>query len=193
MHIMEGFLPVEHALGWSLASAPFLAWGVHSVHLTQALNLEQIGPVGVGDVAAVLDLDRSHKAFLGPVEAIPYLARQERLTRSFTGAHPRVPVASVIAAASGVRPMWSPWLRETSPLVRTVRVPTVSVWMCRKVSEPRCSATPTVPDHRPPSVVTRRCSGTASSSNSDASTGRPDSAVNARASENRLSVGAWTR
>ena len=25
-----------------------LAWGVHSVHLTQALNLEQIGPVGAG-------------------------------------------------------------------------------------------------------------------------------------------------
>lgn len=31
MHIMEGFLPVEHAVGWSLASVPFLAWGVHSV------------------------------------------------------------------------------------------------------------------------------------------------------------------
>lgn len=28
MHIMEGYLPVEHAIGWSLASAPFLAWGV---------------------------------------------------------------------------------------------------------------------------------------------------------------------
>lgn len=31
MHIMEGFLPVEHAVGWSLASSPFLVWGVHSV------------------------------------------------------------------------------------------------------------------------------------------------------------------
>lgn len=28
MHIMEGFLPVEHALGWSLASAPFVVAGV---------------------------------------------------------------------------------------------------------------------------------------------------------------------
>jgi len=27
MHIMEGFLPVEHALGWTLASAPFVAYG----------------------------------------------------------------------------------------------------------------------------------------------------------------------
>lgn len=30
MHIMEGFLPVEHALGWTAASAPFVAWGIHS-------------------------------------------------------------------------------------------------------------------------------------------------------------------
>lgn len=31
MHIMEGFLPVEHALGWTLASAPFVALGIRSV------------------------------------------------------------------------------------------------------------------------------------------------------------------
>ncbi len=31
MHIMEGFLPVEHALGWTAASTPFVAWGVHSL------------------------------------------------------------------------------------------------------------------------------------------------------------------
>ena len=31
MHIMEGFLPVEHAVGWSLAAAPFVAYGLHSV------------------------------------------------------------------------------------------------------------------------------------------------------------------
>src|SRR5574343_906825 len=30
MHIMEGFLPVEHALGWTAASAPFVAWGIHA-------------------------------------------------------------------------------------------------------------------------------------------------------------------
>lgn len=29
MHIMEGFLPVEHAIGWTLVSAPFVAWGIH--------------------------------------------------------------------------------------------------------------------------------------------------------------------
>ncbi len=28
---MEGFLPVEHALGWTAASAPFLAYGLHSI------------------------------------------------------------------------------------------------------------------------------------------------------------------
>lgn len=31
MHIMEGFLPVEHALGWTLASAPFLAGGLYAI------------------------------------------------------------------------------------------------------------------------------------------------------------------
>jgi cobalt/nickel transport system permease protein len=31
MHIMEGFLPVKHAVGWSLASAPFIAYGIHSI------------------------------------------------------------------------------------------------------------------------------------------------------------------
>ncbi len=28
MHIMEGFLPLSHALGWTVASAPFVALGV---------------------------------------------------------------------------------------------------------------------------------------------------------------------
>ncbi|HEY3431248.1 MAG TPA: energy-coupling factor ABC transporter permease [Rhodocyclaceae bacterium] len=28
---MEGFLPVEHALGWTLASAPFLAGGLYAI------------------------------------------------------------------------------------------------------------------------------------------------------------------
>lgn len=31
MHIMEGFLPIEHAVGWSLASAPFVIIGCKSV------------------------------------------------------------------------------------------------------------------------------------------------------------------
>ena len=31
MHIMEGFLPVEHAVGWTIASAPFVAYGLHAV------------------------------------------------------------------------------------------------------------------------------------------------------------------
>jgi cobalt/nickel transport system permease protein len=28
MHIMEGYLPAAHAIGWSAASLPFLGWGV---------------------------------------------------------------------------------------------------------------------------------------------------------------------
>jgi cobalt/nickel transport system permease protein len=31
MHIMEGFLPIEHAVGWAVASAPFVAYGLYSV------------------------------------------------------------------------------------------------------------------------------------------------------------------
>ncbi|MGQ9922109.1 MAG: energy-coupling factor ABC transporter permease [Desulfobacca sp.] len=29
MHIMEGFLPVSHAVGWSVASLPFVGYGLH--------------------------------------------------------------------------------------------------------------------------------------------------------------------
>ena len=32
MHIMEGFLPVKHAIGWSAASAPFVAYGLFSAN-----------------------------------------------------------------------------------------------------------------------------------------------------------------
>lgn len=31
MHIMEGFLPVEHALGWGAVSLPFVALGLRSI------------------------------------------------------------------------------------------------------------------------------------------------------------------
>jgi cobalt/nickel transport system permease protein len=31
MHIMEGFLPVTHAVGWSLASLPFVGYGLHAI------------------------------------------------------------------------------------------------------------------------------------------------------------------
>ncbi|MDD2662495.1 MAG: energy-coupling factor ABC transporter permease [Dechloromonas sp.] len=47
MHIMEGFLPVEHALGWSLASAPFVAWGVHSMHRQLQTRPEQRMLLGI--------------------------------------------------------------------------------------------------------------------------------------------------
>ena len=33
MHIMEGFLPAEHAIGWTVASAPFVAYGVHRIRV----------------------------------------------------------------------------------------------------------------------------------------------------------------
>ena len=47
MHIMEGFLPVEHAIGWSVASAPFVAWGIVSIKKRIAANPEQRILLGV--------------------------------------------------------------------------------------------------------------------------------------------------
>ena len=32
MHIMEGFLPVKHAIGWTVVSAPFVAYGLCTVN-----------------------------------------------------------------------------------------------------------------------------------------------------------------
>jgi cobalt/nickel transport system permease protein len=32
MHIMEGFLPVKHAIGWSIASTPFVAYGLYTIN-----------------------------------------------------------------------------------------------------------------------------------------------------------------
>ena len=47
MHIMEGFLPVEHAIGWGAASAPFVAYGIHSIKKRIAANPEQRILLGV--------------------------------------------------------------------------------------------------------------------------------------------------
>lgn len=40
MHIMEGYLPIAHAAGWWVASAPFLIHGVYSVKRTLKDNPE---------------------------------------------------------------------------------------------------------------------------------------------------------
>ncbi|GBG00893.1 cobalt transport protein CbiM [Azospira sp. I13] len=47
MHIMEGFLPIEHAVGWSVAAAPFVAWGIRSVNHRIRENPEQRMLLGV--------------------------------------------------------------------------------------------------------------------------------------------------
>ena len=41
MHILEGFLPIEHGIGWTIASAPFVAHGIHAVNKSIAENPEQ--------------------------------------------------------------------------------------------------------------------------------------------------------
>ena len=57
MHIMEGFLPVEHALGWSIASAPFVAYGIYAVKKRIRDNPEQRMLLGV---AAAFTLSLIH-------------------------------------------------------------------------------------------------------------------------------------
>lgn len=52
MHIMEGFLPVAHAAGWTLASAPFLAWGVFHLRRQVAAEPAQRMLLGVATAFA---------------------------------------------------------------------------------------------------------------------------------------------
>ena len=47
MHIMEGFLPIEHAVGWTIASAPFVAYGIFAVKKRIKENPEQRMLLGV--------------------------------------------------------------------------------------------------------------------------------------------------
>ena len=47
MHIMEGFLPINHAIGWSVASLPFIAYGIRSIKKRIAANPEQRMLLGV--------------------------------------------------------------------------------------------------------------------------------------------------
>lgn len=47
MHIMEGFLPLEHAVGWTVASAPFVAYGVIAIKKRIRENPEQRMLLGV--------------------------------------------------------------------------------------------------------------------------------------------------
>lgn len=47
MHIMEGFLPVKHAIGWSIASAPFVAYGLHVINRRVKEHPEQRMLLGV--------------------------------------------------------------------------------------------------------------------------------------------------
>jgi len=47
MHIMEGFLPIEHALGWAVASVPFVAYGIGAIKKQIEANPEQRMLLGV--------------------------------------------------------------------------------------------------------------------------------------------------
>lgn len=44
---MEGFLPVKHAVGWSIVSAPFVALGLHSINKKITKHPEQRMLLGV--------------------------------------------------------------------------------------------------------------------------------------------------
>ncbi|MGB4673029.1 MAG: energy-coupling factor ABC transporter permease [Azovibrio sp.] len=52
MHIMEGFLPFQHALGWTAASAPVLVWGIVKLKRRLAEQPEQRMLLGVATAFA---------------------------------------------------------------------------------------------------------------------------------------------
>ena len=54
MHIMEGFLPPVHALGWAAASLPFLAFGLRRIGHTLQAHPEQRMLLGVAAAFAFL-------------------------------------------------------------------------------------------------------------------------------------------
>jgi cobalamin biosynthesis protein CbiM len=54
MHIMEGFLPPAHALGWTLVSAPFLAWGLRTMRRDLQAHPERRMLLGVAAAFAFL-------------------------------------------------------------------------------------------------------------------------------------------
>lgn len=54
MHIMEGFLPPAHALGWAAVSIPFLAWGLRSMARGLRAHPEQRMLLGVASAFAFL-------------------------------------------------------------------------------------------------------------------------------------------
>lgn len=47
MHIMEGFLPVKHCVGWGVASAPFVVHGLRTINKRIKENPEQRMLLGV--------------------------------------------------------------------------------------------------------------------------------------------------
>jgi len=47
MHIMEGFLPAKHCIGWGVASAPFVAYGLSGINKRIKENPEQRMLLGV--------------------------------------------------------------------------------------------------------------------------------------------------
>ncbi len=47
MHIMEGFLPLPHAVGWTVAAAPFVAWGLYTINQRLRKQPEQRMLLGV--------------------------------------------------------------------------------------------------------------------------------------------------
>ena len=54
MHIMEGFLPPMHALGWTAASLPFLAWGLRAIGRDLRTHPERRMLLGVAAAFAFL-------------------------------------------------------------------------------------------------------------------------------------------
>ena len=54
MHIMEGFLPPVHAIGWAVACVPFLSWGLRTIRRSLQAHPERRMLLGVAAAFAFL-------------------------------------------------------------------------------------------------------------------------------------------
>ena len=96
MHIMEGFLPIEHAVGWTLASAPFVIYGLRAVRQRVHEQPEQRMLLGVAAAFAFV---------LSALKLPSVTGSCSHPTGTGLGAILLLPVRSLLLAHGGLPPL----------------------------------------------------------------------------------------
>ena len=121
MHIMEGFLPPAHALGWAAVSLPVLAWGLHAMGRSLRAHPERRMLLGVArgkPVDSGFPSPRGMVLTLGPVFWLAFI-----LLRAFPRWTSQWRIAGVVRlTAAGAAPEW-PHLHAGSPVSRLTPFP----------------------------------------------------------------------